>query len=214
MQLAPQTAKIFMDYLKDHGYPENSINAEYQVGEHTRVDIVILDPDTKTPIQIFEIKKNKTDNMIKFGKGQIQKAKALLKAADIPAYLVFPSNDEPYFEVMEVKKDTDETNNKSENDEKKENTLVLNYPGQKNARLSKVAVDYKEKQKKVIDYFKISSWILAGCIFILGLLSKLKIIEITATDLTLIGAIIALILIPFSSKLKFLGIEFERLTKK
>lgn len=69
----------------------------------------------------------------------------------------------------------------------------------------------KNKKEIVVDSFKFACWILAFVVLIIGILAKLKIFELDATDLTIISIVIALILVPFASKLKILGFEFERL---
>ena len=64
--------------------------------------------------------------------------------------------------------------------------------------------------------FKWTSWILALLVLVIGVLNKFKLITVDTTDLAIIGACFGLIILPFSSKLKFLGMEFERfeMTKK
>jgi len=66
------------------------------------------------------------------------------------------------------------------------------------------------ERKKVIDWFFIVCWICAG---VIALLLFFK-IPFSGSELILIGAIIGLVLLPFASKFKFLGLEFERLSKE
>ncbi len=197
-----ETTNRFIDYLIMHGYPESSIAVEYEIGKNTRVDIAILDTKTNLPIQLFELKSRKNQQMIEMGKRQISKYKQLLGNKNIPTYLVFPESIKPYFSILDI------------SDTENENTMSsLNYKGQKNSRIAEEVREIKHKKERTIDNFKIICWILAVIVLFIALLNKYCSFNISAIDLTLLGLIIGLVLIPFASKLKILGVEFERLTE-
>lgn len=42
MELEKDVMKRFIEYLKEHGYPENSLATEYRIGKKHRVDLVVL----------------------------------------------------------------------------------------------------------------------------------------------------------------------------
>jgi hypothetical protein len=210
MQLERDTATRLIEYLKTHGYPENSIAVEYQIGDRYRVDVAILDLKKNIPIQLFEIKSMKTPEMIRMGTEQVQKYVSYLKNKNIPVYLVFPKDEAPFLEIIKI----DPQNLKSLREVSEETSFIPNYIAQRNSRIAEEADIVSKKKEKVIDTFKIICWIVAGITLVIGVLSKLKVIDLDATDLTIIGAVIALILIPFASKLKILGVEFERLTDR
>ncbi len=210
MQLEIETGNKLIEYLKSHGYPENSIAVEYKIGENYRVDIAILDQRKNIPIQLFEIKSRKTPEMINRGKEQLKNYLSVFNNKNIPTYLVFPKKDEPYFQIENI-------NLYEQNDDKNEEeqySITFNYSAQRVARINEEASIIKKEKVKVIDTFKIICWIVSGCVFTIGFLSKLKLFDISATDLSIIGTSIALIIIPYASKLKILGIEFERLVKE
>ena len=98
MQLERYTAEKLIKYLKAHGYPESSIAVEYQLDGRYMVDIAILDMNKNIPIQLFEIKSKKSPEMIKIGKEQLRKHFSFLKNKNIPTYLVFPKDEEPFFD--------------------------------------------------------------------------------------------------------------------
>lgn len=207
MQLERYTAEKLIKYLKAHGYPESSIAVEYQLDGRYMVDIAILDMNKNIPIQLFEIKSKKSPEMIKIGKEQLRKHLSFLKNKNIPTYLVFPKDEEPFFDIVNIN-----TNNILHRQEISENnTFVLNYHAQRNARIAEEMESVKNKKENVVDNFKTTCWILASVVLIIGTLAKLKIFELGANDLTIISIVIALILVPFASKLKILGFEFERL---
>jgi len=66
-----------------------------------------------------------------------------------------------------------------------------------------------------VDVFKWICWALAILFATLLVLLKTNVlkVQLDAADKGMIGAIVALILIPYASKLKILGVEFERLQK-
>ncbi len=63
-----------------------------------------------------------------------------------------------------------------------------------------------------MDYFQIACWMSATIVILITVLDVCGKINISATQLGLIGVSIALIIMPFARKLKILGVEFERLT--
>lgn len=207
MQLERYTAEKFIKYLKAHGYPESSIAVEYQLDGRYMVDIAILDMNKNIPIQLFEIKSEKSPEMIKIGKEQLKKHLSFLKNKNIPTYLVFPKGKEPFFDIVNI--NTSYILHRQEINEN--NTFVLNYHAQRNARIAEEVENVKNKKENVVDNFKVTCWILAFIALIIGILVKLKIFGLDTTDLIIISIVIALILVPFASKLKILGIEFERL---
>jgi len=206
MRTEPELANRLISYLKEHGYPENSITAEYQVNNKLRVDIAIIDPKTRIPIQVFEIKAKKDSASVEMGKYQLRKYLENIGSKDIPAYLVFPSADDPYFEVLKISDEDDLSKVDSI-----ETTLAFEL--QKGARITKRINEKSEKRDKVLDKFKVLCWIIAFCTFIIGLLSKLKVFELSIMDLGFLGTTIAFIIIPFVSKISVLGIEIERFVK-
>jgi len=210
MQMEMELANYFIRYLKEHGYPENSIAVEYKIGNKYRADIVILDLKRNIPIQIFEVKSNKTVETIRRGTEQLKQYLSELGNFIIPAYLVFPKNEEPFFEVVRI----NEIANESDEEIERQNDLSLNYKGQRISRIAEEAKTINREKKKIVDSFAITCWIAAGVMLIVGILSKAKIVILDTTDLTILGVIVALVLIPFASKLKILGVEFERLTEE
>ena len=50
------------NYLLKHGYPEESILIEYKIGRY-RADLVVIDTQTNIPIQIFELKARKNEQI-------------------------------------------------------------------------------------------------------------------------------------------------------
>lgn len=154
---------------------------------------------------IFELKSRKSKEFIRIGKRQLRDYLHSLPDNTIPAYLVFPKEDDPYFEVLNI--------NPNKDSEELENIEHIDYGSQRIARLSEKAKEAEIEKKGVIDKFQWVAWALAFLITALLVSKKMFGFSLDATDLTLIGGVIGLIMIPFAGKIKFIGIEFERLNK-
>lgn len=206
MELERNAMKEFINYLKEHGYPENSLATEYAINSRLRADLVVIDPLTSIPIMIFELKSQKTKHLVEIGKEQLRMFLKALPDSTIPAYLVFPKVDQPYFEVLRVNLCNDNTT-------ETENIDSIDYNSQRIARLSEKAKKTETEKKETIDNFRILAWVLAALMAVLLALKKIFSFGLDATDLLLVGGVVGLALIPFASKAKFLGIEFERYSK-
>lgn len=206
MELEKDVMIRFIEYLKEHGYPQNSLATEYRIGEKYRADLVVIDPITSIPIMIFELKSRKSQQLIERGKEQLRMYLKELPDSTIPAYLVFPKENPPYFEVLRI-------NSNEYNNDELETIESIDYGSQRIARLSEKAKDVEMKKKDVMDKFQWIAWVLAFLIAVLLIFKKVFAFSLDTVDLTLIGGVVGLVMIPFASKIKFIGIEFERLNK-
>ena len=67
----------------------------------------------------------------------------------------------------------------------------------------------KEKERSIDGYEK-CILVVSGFIFVIGAISKTGLYEINYIDLIIIAFSVGLLLIPYASKVKIFGIEFER----
>jgi hypothetical protein len=209
MELERETLDNLIKYLKEHGYPDSSFAIEYKIGKQ-RIDLAIIDPETQIPIIVFEVKSKRSRQSIVLGKRQLEGYLKSLPDMSVPAYLVFPKENVPFFEVQKILFDSEK------NEMIKEPVIdksQLDFSMQKQSRISERIEKNHKERTSTIDRFKWLSWILAFIMLMIGILYKLKIITIDTTDLAIIGAVIGLIILPFASKFKFLGMEFERFEK-
>lgn len=183
---------------------------EFQIKKGLIADIAIIDRKRNIPIQIFEIKSKKTAEIILAGKEQLRHFASNLENKEVPLYLVFPTSIPPYFEIVRVN-DFEEQNL---NNITATQSAIINYEAQKTARIVEEADIVKTKKRKEIDKLKLVSWILSFLTFVIGFLNRTKIIPLELIDLSIWGVVVGLILLPFASKLKILGMEFERLVEK
>jgi len=70
-KLEKDVLKALIDYLIAHGYPEASLAIEWPIGKY-RADLIMVDPDTRAPVAIFEVKRQRTPQNEKFGRTQIE----------------------------------------------------------------------------------------------------------------------------------------------
>lgn len=213
MELEKDTLNALIAYLESHGYPPDSFAIEYSLGKTNRyrVDLAILDLELKQPIALFEIKGHRSDENEARGRQQLQTYISTLEVKNIPTYLVFLKEGTPPFEIVRVSTDQD-------HDIKLERegltNELLNFNILEKSGLNQTIEVKKKEQKKQVDSFNAISLILAAFVLALLIADLTGAVIITATRLILLAIIIGLILIPWASKIKFAGIEFERLIKE
>lgn len=206
--------RCFIKKLEEVGVPQNSIASEYalKIGTmHGVIDIAIIEPVTNSILSIFEIKVQREsrpqNKLLEMAQQQLLAYINLLQNPNIPAYVVIgKSNSE--FEIFPF--EIDESGRRAlfpatsiEN--------IIPYSVLSNKSRSKAIKETSSEIKRTIDWFKIACWGCASISIILAILDNLKYITISSTQLALFGVAIALIIMPFSKKLKILGVEFERL---
>jgi hypothetical protein len=198
----------FVEYLVAHGYPRDSIFVEYRIDKWCHADIAIVDPKQNILTEIFELKSRKKDaGQIKFGIKQLKACRSALKDDDIAAHLVFPKEQPPYFEIINIDKIGDVAEAVHGNND---DYIELNYDDQRGKRISRCAERAKRKERGLVDRFKVISWVFGVVLLIAIVCSKVGLFQINKFDIILIGYSIGLILVPYAAVIKFCGIEFKR----
>jgi len=201
-----EMATRFIEYLtKKRGYPQDSIATEYKIGNKWSADIAILEPKTGIPIQLFELKRYAQDsNVVEHGINQLKRYRSGLKNKNIPLYLVFSKNTEPFFNIRNIENIGEEA--------------ILNYNGSRVAGLSEEKKIIKQEQKDDIKkYFR--TYLFFGVLLLVFIgLSKILPFKIETNDVIIIGIVAVLLLvytIPYIKiKLESLGIEFGKSNEK
>ncbi|MCL2526799.1 MAG: hypothetical protein FWE42_00165 [Defluviitaleaceae bacterium] len=204
--------RLFVKKLIDIGFPEESIAVEYEVAKGSMIDVAIIDRATSKLLLIFELKVASSSSMNmtvrRNGEEQLRKHIAKLDNIEVPAFLIVMT--ESGLDVLPFES----------NDEGKRGLspsidldALLPYITLLNGSRASAINDKKKEIKKTIDWFRVVCWVCAGALVVLVMFDIVfDCINISATQLSLIGISIALVLIPFAQKLKVLGVEFERLT--
>ena len=205
MNIEKKTLELLTKYLVKNNYPESSFQYNYKM-EGFYIDLAIMDYDLGIPLQVFFIQPSSNTHL---NKESVKRAIYYLTTGNIPAYSVSPHNNPPYILIENFEFDFDKMNVSKEIIYED----VINYNYHKQLRYGEMKVNTIKKKKKAIDVFSLVCWILSFLITAFLILIKFLKISINATDLTLLGSIVLLIIIPFANKIKFLGLEFERLEK-
>lgn len=214
MQLHRNTTEAFINYLKKHNYPDNSIVLEWGT-KHCAFDIAIMANDLVTPIALFEIKGRKTKETISRGIEQLKRATETLETS-VPCSLVFGSNADPFFEVLEVSDIVYNNDPIIFEELLSEHPLSkpISYNNMSAGVVSKAITQNRKKKQQKIDKIKPLCWILFPAIgAILLLLDAFKIYTLTPLRLVLLGAIVILILVPFFSEITLKDFSFKRKDK-
>lgn len=208
---------FFVQKLISAGFPENTIAVEYQMPNiHARamIDVAIVDLITNKILLMFEIKKGGNESAYKKAKENGERYLlhyiSLLKDSTIPVYLVITKGSED-FDILPFEIEKDEKDEKRILKSAIPIDNLTSYTVLSNKSIISTIATNSVEIKKNIDGFKIVCWICAGIAIILAGLDIFKIITLSNTQVALIGVAIALVIMPFSKKLKILGVEFERL---
>lgn len=212
--------KNLKNYLIQHGYPDESIVSEYKLGKY-RADLVIIDIDTNTPIQLFELKNSRNKNFLDMGRRQLEQfiKEARKLNTDIIGYLVFPTENTPYFEAINYE-DLLSNKTSSINDINVKNKHLnniddiiqpkFNYNDQiKRSRLSNTEI-IKTKKVEAVDELKEKISNLLFFIISLFVLDIFNIIKLTQIRFYMIIVISVLYIIPYYEEIKIFNLEFKK----
>ena len=198
MQTEKALSQKFIQYLKEHGYPEESIVCEWKIGNY-RVDLAIIDIQTKKVMAIYEFKNSnyKNSNIV-----YNQMVKFLDEIGDytIPAYIVYDYDNEYGFSVKKI-----EINN-----EKNIGNDIPNYKILQNSFNNGYIIQKQKEKEKVKDKLNIVCIIMSVLVTIVLILDLLGYIDMTTNRIILLGTSIGLFIFPFAKSIKILGIEVER----
>lgn len=201
-----------MKYLIDHGYPKYSLAIEWPVRKY-RIDLAVVDPDTKEPIAIFAVKGEKTQNTLYLGKQELRKFLKLMGNKSIPAYLVFADSGQTGFHIEKV----DFNELEAQRDETFSYSIIdpfISFETLRNSRQNIIVKEKMQEQESISLWIWSLSWILAALLSILLTLDLKGRITLNTNHLPIIAGIGALILFPFIKKLKISGFEIETLIGK
>jgi hypothetical protein len=195
--------KKLLSVLREHGYPEDSFALQWRVGNDLWADLAVVDPDTSEPVALFEFKRSKSAVSHDIARRQMQSYARALGNPDIPLYLVFPADDPNGLSLRRLAPSTSD-----EPADVKQG--VPDFSLLRNSGRSKVRAAHQERHRRDVDHFGSACWALAAIVAVLLVLDFTAVVQVTVERLTLLGLLIALVVLPFASKIKFPGWEFER----
>jgi len=192
-----------LNYLTEKGYPSECLLLNYKLGKY-RADLVIINPETHVPLQIFVYQPQKTNKSLNLGKQQLAEFinEAAQKNPDVIGYLLFAAGEKPFFEVVDP--NTDKPLRVSAFDYK---NLVQKGKSANENMLSTNKI-------RAVGNLKFSSLMLVGAAVIVLLLDIFGIVELTGYRLYIILMIAVLMLLPYFETIKFANFELKQRDKK
>nr|WP_320162326.1 type I restriction enzyme HsdR N-terminal domain-containing protein [uncultured Methanoregula sp.] len=206
-----ELVNILIETLKHQGVSEDSIALEWPIesnGHHYRVDLAIIDKLLNKPIALFEIKSRKDRKREKDAEFQLKRYASLLKNQDIPLFVVYPneSKDTP-LEITRIKQDPDDADSYDffSSDQIPKISIL------KNSARQKTLFELLNEKENAIKNFQLVCWILGFGSLVILILNLTGFLVLKTEQIALIGVVLGLFLLPFASKIKIPGLEFERL---
>ncbi len=203
----------FHQFLLKKGYPADAIAFEARLGDRYRPDFAITDLSRDRRIAFFEVKGAVDDSVQRKVFAQLIAYSKAARAVGAPCYLVVrakgPAFDKPFdFYYVDSGNSVQPLSPEL-------------FPSYHSLSANSVATTKEQiatdiEQTK--DRFQTVCWVIAGIFFILAIVDffcdQAAIELVDSTRLTLLGIVVALVVIPFAQKFKILGIEYERYLKE
>ena len=208
--------KEFAEYLIEIGYPSDSIVYEPAIlsSDYNRSytpDFLIVDPIKGEGLALIEIKAARLKDAQKTFEQLL--AYRNVVGSNVPVFLVIPSESNGSkcaFDLYTF----DENKGLITSDI----SLFPSFRALTAEQSAKIKSDIRSKKIKATELFQNVSWLLAFILAVIVtadfILAQYNIVLLTTERMALIGASVALIVIPFAQRFKGLGIEWERATKQ
>jgi hypothetical protein len=207
--------RAFAEYLITIGYPKDSIIYEpaflTKDGKRWRPDFLIIDPAKNERLAIIEIKSSITSNQESI-RNQLRAYSKSIGNDKIPVFLITPAIDgssQYPFDFYIFNNDGELA--------KSELSLFPTFAALSAEETAERKDDLRTKKTKTSENFKYVCWALSFLLLIIAIAdligSRYDMIIINTERMAILGACVALIIIPFAQKFKGLGIEFEKATQ-
>ena len=192
-------------FLSKRGYPKGSILYQWYIGNRQVVDVGVSDPETYRPLAILEIKNNK-NTPLELDINQVQKYLAQLEDG-IKGYLAVPSHKTGMFIFYEIPREPIKSGDLAEID-------LPSFEELKASVLSLKKQENKMERKRAIQRIELICWVGSIAFVAMLMFDILNVIQVTYERLIMAIFIVGLQIIPYASKLKLPGFEFEQIDKK
>lgn len=182
--------------LIDAGYPQDAITTDWQ-SKSSRIDIVVLDVETKIPLMIIECKSSigqyNYDSLV-------NRLRKCSNSFDCPVrtFVAFDGREDIEFYDF-----TDDVNSSSQLTSDFKPVPIPNYDSLRIGIESKYINAQKKKRKKYINGLKIVCWlIIPPLVFVFFILDAKSVYPLTTERLILFGGLLLSILLPFFGEIK------------
>ena len=196
----------FVRFLKEKkNYSDECILNELRLSDDSGksvgfADLVLFDKRNREYIGLVEFKRNLKPSLMASALVQVDKYKKLMNSPNVKTFLVGLENNELSIYMLSG----DDAWVKIAEDD------FPNYEALSISSKVKKKSENESNKRKVIDRFKWICFIGASITSLLFILSIMNILTLEAEEMALLGASIGLVVIPYTTKLKILGVEFER----
>jgi hypothetical protein len=210
-----QIEQQFFQYLSELGFPKSSVIYEpvfqsVRDGGRYRPDFALLDPKSNEPLAIIEIKGHSDSATLSRATQQVQQYIAALRDRAVRGFVVTPAQSGVGFDFYTPDEDGEPKPVPS--------LSFLQFEALSSARIAEKKEMLAEEKKETTDEFQAVCRFASAFAFAVAtadfIFSRNGITLLTTERVALIGAAIALLVIPFVQKFKGLGIEIERASKQ
>lgn len=210
-----QIEQQFFQYLSELGFPKSSVIYEpvFQPigdGRRYRPDFALLDPKTNEPLAIIEIKGRYDRATLARATQQVQQYIAALRDKAVRGFVVTPAQSGGGFDFYTP----------GEHGEPKQvpSSSFLQFESLSSARIAEKKEMLAEEKKETTDQFLVVCFAAAAFAVTVAagdfICSRYGITLLTTERMALVGAAIALVVVPYVQKFKGLGIEIDRAAKQ
>ena len=207
--------RLFVEYLLQKGFPRDSIVPEPILGGRERPDFAVIDRKRDEVLAIFEIKNRVIGQPLDPAFVQLRRYTSAFRGLGVTTLLVVPAAGPTFNEPFQFYR--------AREDGAIEEIPSAVFPTFDSLSSGKTSVKKEEiqrEQKDTTNEFKrICSYLAVLCLALIAFdvyssTSGWKFEVLTAQRITLLGAAIALIIVPYAQKIKALGFEYERAAEK
>jgi hypothetical protein len=209
-----QIEQQFFQYLSELGFPKSSVIYEPVFkpigdGRKYRPDFALIDPRTSEPLAIIEIKVRNDQTTLSRATQQVQQYIAALIDKGVRGFVVTPAQSGG-FDFFTPGEDGQPKQVPS--------TSFLQFESLASARIAEKKEMLAEEKKETTDQFLVVCFVAAAFAVALAvadfICSRYDIKLLTTERMALVGTAIALVVIPYSQKIKGFGFEFDRAAKQ
>jgi|APTNR8051073442_1049403.scaffolds.fasta_scaffold03322_8 hypothetical protein len=209
-----QIEQKFFQFLSELGFPKSAVIYEsvfQPIGtdQRYRPDFVLLDPMTSEPLAIIEIKGRSDPKTLSLATQQMQQYVTALRDKAVRGFVATPAQSGEGFDFYTIGE---------EGEPKQVSSSLLQLESLSSARVAEKKERLAEEKRETTDQFVIvcfTAAVFAVVITVADFICSLYgITLLTAERMALVGAAIALVIIPYVQKFKGLGIEIDRVAKQ
>jgi len=209
MEREESTLRRLIDYLLAHGYPEESLAIEFPIGGRFRADIAVVDPSTRLPVAIFELKRYPDERSRSLGRQQLDRFLKTLGTQSVQAYLVWTTDEAPYFEIERYVPS-------SQGNDAETHARIEEIPFelQREGALSRRTGEKRAKERYWRRGLTACSGSLAATLFAFLGMELTGVVRLGTAGLLLLAGACLAVLLPFYERIRFYGIELSRELRK